>query len=220
MHRLLLTSSTYRMASSAQAEGLARDPSNELFWHFNMRRLTAEELRDSLLAVSGKLNPELGGPPFYEPMPAEVLATSSRPDDTWGTSPVAQTQRRSLYIKVKRSLLAPLLTSFDMAPTDTGCAVRFTTTQPTQALSLLNGAFVRERARDLAARIASTSDERATQVRLALELTLQRQPTEAEVADNVAFLADYERDFELSSDEALREFCLLALNLNEFAYLD
>ena len=117
MHKLIMTSSAYRMSSRADAAALRADPTNAMYWRFDMRRLTAEEVRDSILAVSGELNLKMGGPSVYSPMPKEVLATASRPDAAWGRSPPEEAARRSVYIHVKRSLLPPLLTSFDMADT-------------------------------------------------------------------------------------------------------
>ena len=79
MHRLLMTSNAYRMGSSADAVALSKDPRNDLFWRFDLRRLTAEEVRDSILAVNGTLNPKMFGPSIYPKIPREVLAGQSRP---------------------------------------------------------------------------------------------------------------------------------------------
>ncbi len=138
LHRLIMLSSTYQMSSAANADGLAADPANDLFWRFDMRRLTAEEIRDSMLAVSGQLNPTMGGPGFYEQIPQAVLNGQSRPGYGWGESSSSERARRSIYIHVKRSLLTPMLESFDLAEPDLSCPVRFATTQPTQALGSLN----------------------------------------------------------------------------------
>ena len=86
LHRLILTSNAYRMSSEAQPDGLAKDPGNDLFWRFDMRRLTAEEIRDSILAVSGNLNLKMYGPGVYPEIPAEVLAGQSVPGSGWGKS--------------------------------------------------------------------------------------------------------------------------------------
>ena len=141
MHRLIVTSSTYRMSSQADPKALKEDPLNDSFWRFNRRRLTAEEVRDSILAVNGTVNLELGGPPVFPPLPRAVLQTASRPNAAWGRSNAKQAARRSLYVHVKRSLPEPLLAAFDRADTDFSCPVRFATVQPTQALSMINGDF-------------------------------------------------------------------------------
>src|SRR5207237_715364 len=109
MHKLLMLSSTYRMSAKASPEGLKLDPANALYSCFNMRRLTAEEVRDSILAVSGKLNLKAGGPSIYPPIPKEVLAGQSRPGEGWPTSPPDEANRRSVYVHIKRSLLVPIL---------------------------------------------------------------------------------------------------------------
>ena len=106
------------MSSHADEKALADDPANELFWRFDRRRLSAEEIRDSILAVSGKLNLQMYGPSIYPRLSHEVLATQSRPGDGWGKSSPEQRARRSVYIHVKRSLLTPLLTSFDFPDPD------------------------------------------------------------------------------------------------------
>ena len=127
------------MASHSRAKELAADPTNKLYWRFPMRRLTAEEVRDSILAVSGTLNPKAGGPSVFPPIPKEVLAGQSVPGQGWSTSPPAEAARRSVYVHVKRSLLVPIMATHDAADTDFSCPVRYTTTVPTQALGLLNG---------------------------------------------------------------------------------
>ncbi|HEU5116412.1 MAG TPA: DUF1553 domain-containing protein, partial [Isosphaeraceae bacterium] len=150
LHRIIMTSNAYRMSSEGRAEALEADPTNDLFWRFDMRRLTAEELRDSILAVSGELNLKMFGPGIYPKMPAAVLATQSQPGKGWGDSSPAERCRRSVYVHVKRSLLLPVLEGFDLPETDRSSPSRFSTTQPTQALALLNSEFIQEQARLLA----------------------------------------------------------------------
>jgi cytochrome c553 len=221
MHRLIMASRAYRMSSRASETGQAQDPGNDLFWRFDMRRLTAEEVRDSMLAVSGQLNLEMGGPGFFEPMPEAVLATSSRPEKVWGVSPPEETWRRSVYIKVKRSLLPPMLESFDLADTDLSCPVRLSTTQPTQALNMLNSRFTAERAAAFAERLGDDAGiDRAAQVRRALRLALARSPSEEEVGQHLELLGELEREHGLSPRAALEKLCLVILNLNELVYLD
>src|SRR5262249_6447708 len=148
LHRLILTSNAFRMASSPDPAALARDPENDLFAHFDLRRLTAEEVRDSILAASGSLYlAKRDGPGVYPVMPAEVLAGQSRPGDGWGMSTPDEAAARSVFVYQKRALPVPLLVSFDGPDLDATCPVRFTTTQPTQALSLLNSDFVNSQAK-------------------------------------------------------------------------
>ncbi|MGA1201517.1 MAG: DUF1553 domain-containing protein [Planctomycetota bacterium] len=220
LHRKILHSSTYRMSSRPDPGALTLDPSNDLLWRFEPRRLAAEELRDSILAVNGSINLELGGPGVYPPMPQEVLATASRPDQAWGRSTPEQAARRSIFIHVKRSLLDPLLVSFDLADTDTSCPVRFVTTQPTQALTLLNSEFSQRQATRMAERLEREHPgDRRAQLRRGLELVSQREVGEAELERQLGFLAELEAEG-LTPPQALQAFCLLAINLNEFIHLD
>jgi mono/diheme cytochrome c family protein len=225
LHKTILMSRAYRAASTGIPEGLARDPLNDAFWRFDMRRLTAEQLRDSVLVASGAFNPKMFGPSIYPTMPQAVLATQSRPGSGWGDSPAAEQARRSIYIHVKRSLLTPLLADFDLADPDSSCPVRFTTTQPTQALGMMNGDFLHAQARRFAERVrreagGTNADQDAAMVRRAIEVALVRPATDAEVARGVALIDDLERTDGVAPGRALELFCLLLLNTNEFAYLD
>ncbi len=221
LHRLMLTSNAYRMSSRGNPKGLAVDPNNDWFWRFDMRRLSAEEVRDSILAISGTLNRKMYGPGVYPDLPAEVLASESRPGYGWGKSPPEEQARRSVYIHVKRSLLPPILESFDTAETDRSTPVRFVTTQPTQALHLLNGEFLNRQAALLAERLRREAGADVTQqVRLALSLVVTRPPSAAEVRRGVDLIAALQKEDGASADVALKYFCLMVLNLNEFVYLD
>ncbi|MFN6195465.1 MAG: DUF1553 domain-containing protein, partial [Planctomycetota bacterium] len=220
LHELLVTSATYRMASTFDEKAAAVDPQNDAFWRFDRRRLTAEEIRDSILAMTGELNLARGGPSVYPPMPAEVLATASRPDDAWGDSPPEQAARRSLYVHVKRSLAEPLLAGFDRADTDASCPVRFATVQPTQALTMLNGDFAQRQAQRVAARLAQQAQGLDAQVRLGLELVTQRPARADDERRLLALASDLRRDHGRDEAQALQRVCLVLLNANEFVYLD
>ncbi|MCX7701283.1 MAG: PSD1 and planctomycete cytochrome C domain-containing protein [Gemmataceae bacterium] len=219
MHRLIMTSQAYRQSSRGNDEGLLKDPSNQWFWRFNMRRLSAEEVRDSLLMVSGQLNLKAGGPSVYPKIPKEVLAGQSRPGEGWPVSPPQEANRRSIYVGVKRSLQLPILAQHDQADTDSSCPVRYTTTVPTQALGLVNSEFAQETAAALAARLRKDRPEDlSAQVRWAIRLTTGRLPDEQEVAEDVAFIAELQRISPKA--DALQQYCLMILNTNEFVYLD
>jgi hypothetical protein len=221
MHRLILLSRAYRMSSEPDSANLEKDPRNLNFWRFDMRRLTAEELRDSILAVSGNLDLRTGGEWVYPPLPAEVLATASRPGAGWPVSKdPADHFRRSLYIHVKRSLRYQMLADFDQADTDTGCAVRFATTVPTQALSLLNSGFVNDQARILAGRMRAEGGNVRDRIAAGLRSVLQREPREEELDHLATLHADLISGSNLAEEAALERIALLALNLNEFIYLD
>jgi len=221
MHRLIMTSQTYQMSSRGRADALKADPANDLFWRFDMRRLTAEEIRDSILAINGSLNLKMFGPSVYVDIPKEVLAGQSMPGKNWGNSPSAEQARRSIYIHVKRSLLTPILESFDVAETDRSTPVRFSTVQPTQALSLLNSDFLNHQAEVFAAHLRrEAGDDLRKQVRLGLYLVTSRRPTAAEVKRGVRLVESLRADKSTTQEAALKYFCLMALNLNEMVYLD
>jgi hypothetical protein len=221
MHRLIMTSSAYRMSSKPSPQALRRDPGNALFSRFNMRRLTAEEVRDSILTVSGQLRPQMSGPSVYPPIPKEVLAGQSRPGDGWPTSNAEQSARRSVYVHVKRSLLVPILAQHDQADTDSSCPVRYTTTVATQALGMLNGEFTTAQAALFAARLEREAPgDVAAQVRRAIRLTTGRAPGAAEVNKDGELVRAMQAKDKLDAKAALRLYCLLALNTNEFIYLD
>jgi len=221
LHRLIMLSSAYQISSRANPQALPKDPRNDLFWRFDMRRLSAEELRDSIHAASGRLNPQMYGPGVYPEISQEVLAGQSRPGEGWGKSSPEEQARRSIYIHVKRSLITPVLASFDFPETDGSCEARFATTQPSQALAMLNGDFVNRQAVEFAARLRrEAGDEPPDQVRRALRLALCRTPVAEEVERGVALLTKLRREHGVSAEAALDYYCLIVLNLNEFVYLD
>jgi hypothetical protein len=221
MHRLLMTSAAYRMSSVPSAEALAKDAPNELLSRHRMRRVSAEELRDAMLVANGTINTQVGGPPVLPPMPAEVLATSSRPGEVWPVTEPESWTRRTLYIKLKRSLQHPLLTSFDLADLDSPCPQRFTTVVPTQSLSMLNGDLTNEEAAKLARRVEreAPGDVRAQIVR-ARRLASGRTPDAREVDEAVAFLDEIKAKEGLTQEQAMDSLCLVLFNLNEFLYID
>lgn len=220
MHRLMVTSSTYRMSSQANDKALTHDPLNDSFWRFNRRRLTAEEVRDSILSVNGTINLQLGGPPVFPPLPRAVLATASRPDAAWGRSNALQAARRSLYIHVKRSLPEPLLAAFDRADTDFSCPVRFATVQPTQALSMINGDFANLQAQRFADRLMREEKNLASRLHRAMQLVSQRVPNKSDTKRLIDLANELQREFGRSEAEALQRCCLVLLNCNEFLFLD
>jgi hypothetical protein len=221
LHRQILLSNAYQMSSRAEPKALAADPANDLFWRFDMRRLTAEEVRDSILAVSGNLNLKMFGPGVYPPIPREVLEGQSVPGRGWPKSAPEEASRRSVYVHVKRSLLLPILESFDFAETDRTTPVRFATTQPTQALGMLNGDFLNEQAAIFAQRLRREAGTQVQkQVRLGLYLATQRLPSASEMRRGVELLQSLQSRDGATAEAALNAFCLLALNLNEFMYLD
>jgi hypothetical protein len=221
MHRLMMTSSAYRMSSMGDRAALAADPQNNLMWRFDLRRLTAEEIRDSILRANGTLDLTVYGPSVYPPIPKEVMAGQSMPGKGWDTSSGADARRRTVYVHVKRSLRLPVIEAFDGPETDKPCPVRFVTVQPTQALGMLNSQFMNDEAQKLADRLRrEVGDDVRRQVERGLQLVMSRAPGAKEVARGMELMEKLVKDDAATPELALRYFCLVALNLNEFVYVD
>ncbi|WDE95334.1 DUF1549 domain-containing protein [Lentisphaera profundi] len=221
MHKHIMLSSSYQMSSKANKKALKMDPRNNLFWRFNMRRLTSEEVRDSILAATGKLNLNYGGSSVYPKISDEVLASQSK--ITWPTrldkDPNHQ-YRRSVYTFTKRSLILPVIESFDGATTDSSCAVRFQTTTPTQSLSMINSDFINQAADDFHQRLKKDAgDSEIKKIQLAWQLITSSQATPDEIKIAQDFISTFTKD-NGNNDKAWQQFCLIMLNLNEFIYLD
>ncbi len=221
LHKLIMMSSTYQQSSRGNPEGLAKDPANNLFWRYDLRRLSAEEVRDSIYAVDGRLNFKQFGPSIYPEIQAEVLQGQSVPGSGWHVSSPEEQARRSIYVHVKRSLILPVLAGFDFPETDTSCEARFTTTQPGQSLTLLNSKFIGEQAAAFAERLKKEAgNDLDAQIKLAYRLTTSREATESDLARARNLVASYEAKHGKNRDQALGKLCLLMFNLNEFIHLD
>ncbi len=221
LHKLIMLSNTYRLSANADADNLKGDPSNALLWRFNMRRLSGEEVRDSILLASGSLNLKQFGPSTFPKIPKEVLAGQSVPGQGWPTSLPEEANRRSVYAHIKRSLRVPILVGFDQPDPDSSCPVRYITTVPTQSLGLLNGEFANEQAEAFAKRLQKElPTDVSAQVTRAIRLTTGRVPTADEVKQDVAFIERLKDKHKLDDLKALTQYCLLCLNANEFVYLD
>jgi len=150
-----------------------------------------------------------------------VLAGQSMPGHGWGRSSAEEAASRSVFVHIKRSLAVPILAAFDTPDPDAPCPVRFATTQPTQALGLINSEFANAQAQLFAAAARRhAGDQPADQVRFVLRRVLQREPTPAEIERGLTFIKTTRDTDKVTATEALRQFCLLALNLNEFVYLE
>lgn len=221
IHRLIVSSNAYQMTSAMNEKAYAVDPQNDLFWRFDMRRLSAEEIRDSIHATTGIINLKMGGPSYYPLVSKEVLAGQSRPGAGWGNSSPEERARRSIYIHVKRSLVTPFLASFDFPDTDSSCEGRFVTTQPTQALGMLNGEFTNRQAEEFAKLILKHSgDKPEKQIRVAHSRAFQRGASEEEVKRGVKLLDELKAIEGITEEKALALYCLTILNRNEFIYLN
>ena len=221
IHRLIMTSSAYRMSSELNPAAMEADPQNDWLWRYDLKRLTAEEVRDSVLAADGTLNLDMFGPSIYPDIPAAVKAGQSHPGLNWNHSTPEEAARRSVYVHVKRSLQVPILQAFDSAETDRSCPVRFATVQPTQALGMMNGSFMQEEAAKLAARLQrEAGEDPQKQITLAFRLVACREPTAQEISRSVDLMKKLQKQDGASPEQAMKYFCLMALNLNEFMFLD
>ena len=221
LQRMIMFSNTYKMSSRSQEEGLSKDPQNKLVWRFNMRRMSAEEIRDNILSVTGQLNLKMGGESFFSKLDEAVLATSSTKGGKWGNSSPEERNRRAVYIKIKRSLKDPMLQGFDFADTDAPCPQRFTTTVATQALNLLNSNFVNDKAAIFAKRLEDEVQGDITErIKRGLEIVTSKpaNPESLKIAQDM--VKTLKNDHGLDDQAALQRFCLVALNMNEFIFVD
>jgi len=207
MHKLMLMSATYRQSSSAPEQAKV-DPENRLYSQMNRLRLEGEVIRDSLLSISGQLNPEMGGPGIFPPMPKEVFAGSK---GGWPQNARAsEYSRRSIYIFARRNLRFPFLEVFDAPDSNLSCPSRERSTTAPQSLTLLNADEVTTAARLTAARLEQECPSADERVALAYRLALGRPPTAKELDLARAFL----------KQSPLNEFCRALFNLNEFVYVE
>lgn len=220
LHRLIVTSSSYRMSRRWNEEYGERDPEARLLWRFPVRRLEAEAVRDTLLAVSGQLNAGMGSPGVRPEIPKAALEGHPDFNTVWRADPPEVANRRTVYVHAKRSLLVPLVESLDLCDTTRSAARRPVTTIAPQALMLFNGGFVTDQARHLADRLArEAGNDLDDQLTLAYRLLLCREPTARERETLRAYLTRQQKAG-LSRDEARRQVCRVLLNLNEVVYPD
>jgi len=212
MHKMMLLSNTYQQAS--ENPGLKdKDPENKLFSRFNRTRLEAEAIRDGILFASGRLNPEIGGPSVFPPLPAD-LADFARYGRTGGlmwepNEKEEDARRRSVYIFQRRSLPLPMMAAFDALPFSESCDRRSSTTTPLQALSLMNGSLVQEESAYLAKRVErEAGSDRKNQIDRVFMIVLSRDPSPEE-------RAQFEK-----AGLPLDAISRVLLNSNEFLYVE
>ena len=235
MHRLIMTSRTYRQSSSFYTKKHGRiDPDNTLLWRMNRRRLEGEAIWDAIHSVAGTINPVIGGRPVMPPLLAEELTNKSN----WVESQIpSQHTRRGLYIIVRRNFNFPLFDLFDAPVRAVSCSGRDVSTVAPQALWLLNNHLGFKQAKHFAARLVREAGQEAeAQVRRAWLLALGRPATDDEASEAVELLKQLETTDPGSPPiehppaelarlpparaAALTKFCLTVLNLNEFVYVD
>jgi hypothetical protein len=223
IHRLIVTSATYRQASSPNRnpkmdKALAADPSNKLLWHARVKRREAEAIRDAVLQASGQLNPRMGGPSNCPQLPAAVMESKyawdpdQRPTDR---------NRRSIYMLAKRNFVYPLFAAFDPPDRINSCPVRPVTITAPQALAMLNGEFSLTQARHLSAvLVADHGRAVAPLVRAAYRRIFSREPDAQEIAAAEKFLQRQARLIGAPSSptfsDAVVDFCHALLNSAEF----
>ena len=249
MHRLMVTSATYRQASTTPpseiaAKQKAGDPDNTLLSRMNRRRMEAETLRDAMLNASGELNLKAGGPGVLVPIEKEIedlIFTEAEVVDIWPeTRDLSEHNRRSLYLFRKRNVRYPMFDAFDAPDTQTACPERFVSTHALQALVMLNSDFAAARAKAFSGRLLreeTTDTDR--RIGLAYRIALSREPKPSEVEQAKRFFEAQipllrERakvgetlarptfasgEMEAAEAAAWVDFALAMLNRNEFLYI-
>jgi hypothetical protein len=221
LHKQILLSGVYQMASADRPEARSVDPKNDLFWRVDPRRLDAESIRDALLAMGGALDLSRGeGHPFP-------------PTETWAFNvhhPFKETypsNRRSIYVMTQRIQRHPVLGLFDGADPGATTDRRMETTTPSQALFAMNDPFMHEQSANFAQRLASLGGDAASQIAAAYELAYCRPPAPAETEAALAFIDKYRATLQrLNVAEADREAQTMAaylrtiLSSNEFFFVD
>ncbi len=211
LQRLIVTSSAYRQSAQNANSAQSTDGDNRLLAHFPRRRLTAEEVRDGMLAVSGRLNTAFGGESVMPPVKKELIDLLYDPAQWQVTSDKRQHDRRSVYLVAKRNLRLPFLEVFDQPDLQTSCARRQSSTHAPQALEMLNGEIASELALAYAERLkAESGNEPVKIVQRSFQLAAGRSPTAAEQELALNFL----------KTQPLEEFALAMFNLNAFLYVD
>jgi hypothetical protein len=206
LHRLIVTSATYRQSSAPRQECLAVDAGARLLWRFPPRRLEAEPLRDAILAVSGRLDLKMGGPgfSFFEPNDNYVRVYTPRREWT------PETFRRMVYGTVVRQRPDGVFGAFDCPDGGQIAPRRNRSTTPLQALNLLNSSFLVQQAHLFSDRVKSESGVDAkVQVRRAFALAYQREPSREELGAAT----------KLVRETSLAVFCRALFNANEFVYI-
>jgi len=229
LHRLILTSSTYRMSKLHNEAHAQRDPANRLLWRFPYRRLEAEAIRDSMLAVSGRLNRQLYGSSMYPHISDESRRSGYDPNSVWKKFNESDASRRTIYAYVKRTLIVPLLDTLDFCDTTRSADRRDITVVAPQALELLNGEFANRQARHFADRLLrEAGNDVDRQIAQGYRLALSR-PAKSEEQMALKEFWSRERSELLKSKlvsgeeanrQALVQVCRAILNLNEFVYTD
>jgi hypothetical protein len=213
MHRLMVSSGTYRQSSTVVSDRAALvDPDNTLLSHSNRRRVEAEAVRDAVLAVSGRLNPEVFGLPIFPPLPEDIAQRVKYDQSKWATDRGPDGRKRSIYIYQQRTLTMPFMQSFDGLVCEDSVPERRLSVTPLQALEMYNGDLVNEEVKHFAARvIKDAGDDPQRRLERAFAIAFGRAPTAAEIT---------ELRVDAASDEKLTGLCRILFNASEFVYVD
>jgi hypothetical protein len=222
MHRLIMLSSTYQMSTAYNERAARMDPENRLHWRMNRRRLEAEDLRDAVLAISGCLDPCMGGSLLEGKNHEYVTSTANRNYDRYDS------RRRSLYLPVIRSALYDVFQAFDFPDPSVPNGDRATTTVASQALFMMNSKVAQEQTRELAKSLLNDQQtDDARRVRRAYERALGRPPTAAETEQALRFIGQSEET--LAAEKTTKEerrldawqgLCRVLVASNEFVYVE
>jgi hypothetical protein len=208
LHRLIVTSATYRQSSASNAKHEAMDGENRLLWRMNRTRLDAEQIRDSILTISGDLNLQMGGPSirqfYYKHDHSPIYDYARHDPDAPGNA------RRSVYRFVVRSVPDPFMDALDCPDSSLLTPKRNVTTTALQALAMLDDPFVARQADQFAVRLERTERKSVTRVEAAYRLAFGRNPTR----DERQSASDY------IEKHGLANFCRVLFNSNEFMFVD
>ncbi len=220
--REILLSEAFQRSTNAPEGTLEADPENLLLSHYSVRRLEGEAIRDGVLAVSGRLDTSMYGPPVPIHL-TEFMKGRGRPEVS---GPLDGNGRRSLYIAVRRNFLSPMMLAFDTPIPFSTFGARNSSNVPAQSLTMLNDPLVAEQARVWAKALVSLEHaDIETRVSAIYLRALSRTPTEDELVQAVAFINEEAERMELiagevmGSEELWAAYCHVVLNLKEFIYL-
>jgi hypothetical protein len=208
LHRTILLSATYQMSTEATKEARELDPANRLNSRFNRLRMTVEEIRDSVLALSGDLDPAMGG---------SLVSGKGRKLDTDALT------RRTLYIPVRRGSVPAILSNFDFGDATTSSEGRPRTNVAPQALFAMNSQFIAERSKDFAKRLLDDAQLNDKQrVERAYLMALTRRPDAAETDSALSYVANLEKKLPPQDPHlaAWQSLCHVLISTSEFLYLE
>jgi hypothetical protein len=239
LHRLIMSSTMYRQASLHHEDGDAVDADNLLYWRMPVRRLEAEAIRDTTLAISGELSDRAFGPAV--PVMADTVGqwvigrenlNAGRPGAVIPMK--GEELRRSIYIESRRSRPLSVMDPFDLPRMEPNCTSRSASTVSPQSLMLMNSEFVLTRAKQFAERVRQEAGEDvAAQIKFAWQLAFAATPHDEELAEAVSFVQEQTQHFAANpppetkdkqnadlAGEALASFCHALLSSNRFLYID